>query len=373
MKILHLTKKYPGIIGGDAVVVYNLKRQQELSGNEVLVVTSNCEEIIDKEVFRFGLKEYSFNLDRIAPRRILSLIILPFWGLKNLRKIKPDIIHSHSADLGFFISIATRIYAIPLINTCHGISFYDEQYSIIKRFAEKIFLKYSGFKKIITVDAIGLEALKYAKIKNCVYIPNGIDIQKFQKKTKRENNKTRFLFVGRLEKQKGVIYLLKAAKLLKDRKDFEITIVGDGSHFEHLHKAVIKSNMEGIVKFTGRIDDRKLKEYYLGSDVFILPSLWEGMPLTLMEAAAAELPIIASNVGGIPSLFTNEENALLIIPENVEALVNAMQRLAEDKQLREKLGSNARKLAEKFSWENTAKAMEEIYFDVSKSNIAHTS
>jgi glycosyltransferase involved in cell wall biosynthesis len=127
------------------------------------------------------------------------------------------------------------------------------------------------------------------------------------------------------------------------------------------------------VKFTGCIDDRKLEEYYLGSDVFVLPSLWEGMPLTLMEAAAAELPIIASNIGGIPSLFTHEENALLIDPENVEALVNTMQRLIEDKQLREKLGSNARKLAEKFSWENTAKAMEEIYFDVSKSNIAHTS
>jgi glycosyltransferase involved in cell wall biosynthesis len=222
------------------------------------------------------------------------------------------------------------------------------------------------------VDAIGLEALKFARIKNCAYIPNGIEIQKFQKGTKSENIKTRFLFVGRLEKQKGVIYLIKAAKLLKDRKDFEITIVGDGSESENLHKAVIKSNMEAMVKFTGRIDDRKLKEYYLGCDVFVLPSLWEGMPLTLMEAAAAELPIIACNIGGIPSFFTHEENALLIIPENVEALVNTMQRLIEDKQLSKKIGSNARKLAEKFSWENSAKALNEIYFEVSKSNIAHT-
>ncbi|MBU4373547.1 MAG: glycosyltransferase family 4 protein [Euryarchaeota archaeon] len=214
MKILHITKKYLPIVGGDAFVVYNLKKQQVKSGHKVCVVTSKCEEIEDSGVLKFGLREHPFNLDRITPRRIVSLILLSFWGLKNLRKLRPNIIHSHSADLGFFISIVARLYGIPVINMCHGISFNDKRYSSPKRFAEKFFLKYAGFKKIVSVDITGLEALKAAGIKNAVYIPNGVDLDRFRNSNKRRDNiKTRFLFVGRLENQKGLIYLIKAAEI----------------------------------------------------------------------------------------------------------------------------------------------------------------
>lgn len=347
-------------------MVYNLKRQQVMLGHEVHVVTSNCDEIDGREVLKFGIREYPFNLDRITPRRIVSLLLLSFWGLKNLRKLSPDIIHSHSADLGFFISIAARIYGVPVINTCHGISFNDKQYSFPKRFAEKFFLKYAGFKKIITVDISGLQTLKCAKIENAVYVPNGIDLRRFQNRKKRENTRIKFLFVGRLEKQKGVIYLIRAADLLKNKKDFEIIIVGEGSEADYLMKTTLELGLRDIVQFKGKVSEQKLTEYYLGCDIFVLPSLWEGMPLTLLEAAAAEMPITASNVGGISSLFTHEESALIIKPEDAEALASAMLKLMEDKELREKLGSNARRLVEKFSWENTARALDEIYIEAVK-------
>jgi glycosyltransferase involved in cell wall biosynthesis len=372
MKILHLTKKYLSIVGGDAFVVYNLKRQQVKLGHEVHVVTSNCDEIDGREVLKFGISEHPFNLDRITPRRIVSLVLLSFWGLKNLRKLSPDIIHSHSADLGFFISNAARIYGVPVINTCHGISFNDKQYSFLKRFAEKFFLKYAGFKKIITVDMKGLHALNAAKIKNAVYVPNGIYLSRFQNRKKKENSKTKFLFVGRLEQQKGVMYLIKAADLLKNKNDFEIIIVGEGSEADNLMKTTRELGLIDLVSFKGKVGEQKLIEYYLGCDAFVLPSLWEGMPLTLLEAAAAEMPIIVSNVGGIASLFTHRESALIIKPEDVEALASTMLKLMEDKELREKLGSNARRLVEKFSWESTAKALDEIYIDVLKSNTSHT-
>lgn len=366
MKILHLTKKYLPIIGGDAFVAYNLKKQQVKLGHEVHVVTSNCDEIDGRDVLKFGLKEHPFNLDRIPPRRIASLALLFFWGLKNLRKLSPDIIHSHSADLGFFISIAARIHGVPVINTCHGISFNDRQYSFLKRFAERFFLKYAGFKKIITVDMKGLHALNAAKIKNAVYVPNGIDLSRFQNRKERENTRIKFLFVGRLEKQKGVIYLIKAADLLKNKNHFEIIIVGEGSEADYLMKTTWELGLTDFVKFEGKVSEQRLIEYYLGCDAFVLPSLWEGMPLTLLEAAAAEMPIIVSDVGGISSLFTDEDNALIIEPADGEALASAMIKLMKDKELREKLGSNARRLAESFSWEKTAKTMDKIYMEVAK-------
>ena len=100
MKILHLTKKYPDALGGDAVVVSNLEKEQTKIGHEVFILTSNCPEIKEKEnVFKFGLKDISLNLDRITIRRVISLIILLFLGFKYLRRLKPDVIHAHSADL----------------------------------------------------------------------------------------------------------------------------------------------------------------------------------------------------------------------------------------------------------------------------------
>ena len=218
MRILHLTKKYYPMIGGDAYVVHNLKEQQTKSGHTVYVLTSNCDEIAqNEEVLKFGLKDSSANLDKITPKRLISLFFLFLWGFGKIRMLKPDLIHSHSADMGFFISFAAKFYRIPLVNTCHGISFNDKQYSTFKREAEKFFLRYSGFKRIITVDENGLRSLKSAKFDNGVYIPNGVDIHKFERKHFEKNSKKiRFLFVGRLEKQKGIDDLIKATYLLRN-------------------------------------------------------------------------------------------------------------------------------------------------------------
>lgn len=361
MKILHLTKKYPPEIGGDASVVYNLRKQQIKSGHEVHIVTSNIEGFENKDILKFGLKEYPFNLDRITPRRIVSLFMLAYWGFKNLKKLKPDIVHSHSADLGFFISFAARIYGVPVFNTCHGISFSDEQYSFLKRLMEKFFLKYAGFRKIIAVDITGLQTLKNAKMRKIAYVPNGIDLERFQFRSAKNNPAFKFLFVGRLEKQKGLVYLLEAAGILKNKKDFKVIIIGWGSEAEILKKNTLNSSLGDIVDFKGKVDEQTLISNYLECDAFVLPSLWEGMPLTLLEAAAAGMPVIASNVGGISSIFDHEQNALIIEPRNAEALSDAMMKLICDDKLRERLGKNARRLAERFSWENTARLLDEIY------------
>lgn len=366
MKILHLTKKYPPAIGGDAFVVYNLRKQQIKSGHEVYIVTSNIKGIENKDIFKFGLMEYPFNLDRITPRRIVSLLMLALWGFRNLRKLKPDVVHSHSADLGFFISLPARIYGIPVVNTCHGISFNDEQYSFLKRLMEKFFLKYAGLGKIIAIDTTGLQTLKNAKMKNIAYVPNGIDLERFQDRNDKNDPVFKFLFVGRLEKQKGLVYLLEAAGILKDKKDFRIIIIGGGSEAEYLMRYTLNSGLGDIVGFKGKVDEQTLISNYMECDAFVLPSLWEGMPLTLLEAAAAGMPVIASNVGGISAIFDHEQNALIIVPKDAEALSDAMLKLICDCKLRERLGKNARKLAERFSWENTARLLDEIYINASQ-------
>ena len=135
-----------------------------------------------------------------------------------IKKIKPDIVHSHSADLGFILSFACRLYKIPIINQCRGVSFPYEQNTSPKRIIEKFCLKYSKFNKIITVDKNSLSSFEKANIRNVIYIPNGVDIERFVEKKIRNTNKIKFLFVGRLEKQKGLPYLIKAVNILKTKE-----------------------------------------------------------------------------------------------------------------------------------------------------------
>lgn len=380
MRILHLAKKYYPMIGGDAYVVYNLKEQQTKSGHTVYVLTSNCDEIVqDEEVLKFGLKDSSAKLDKITPQRLMSLLFLFLWGFKKVGMLKPDLIHSHSADMGFFISFAAKFYRIPLINTCHGISFNDKQYSTIKRKAEKFFLRYSGFKRIIAVDENGLRILKSAKFDNGVYIPNGVDIHKFERKHFEKNSKKiRFLFVGRLEKQKGIDDLIKATYLLKNNitkrnnnnsnnnnniknNSFEVIIVGEGKEKNNLLNLARDMDVQNLFTFTGKVSEHNLVDYYLKSDIFILPSLWEGLPLTLMEAAAAGLPIIATDVGGVSSIFVHGKNALILKAGEPEELAEKMQFLITNENIRENLGRNALDLAKKYSWENSEKKLAEVY------------
>lgn len=358
MKILHLTKKYPNALGGDAIVVSNLERQQKELGHEIFIVASNCPEI-KENILKFGLKDKPHNLDRITIRRIVSLLGLFFWGFKHLRRLKPDVIHSHSADLGFFISLPAKLYGIPIVNTCHGISFPYAQYGYVKRLAEKFFLKYGGFKRIISVDKGSLVHFRGAGIENVVHIPNGVDLEKFQGERKRGGT-FRFLFVGRLEPQKGLQYLIEAIALLKDY-DFEVFIVGEGSQREELRKLAEELGVNHLVRFLGRKDGEELVELYLSSDAFVLPSTWEGLPLTVLEAWAAGLPIIATAVGGVQDICVDGENSLVVKPGDSSALAEAMARLVQEDDLREKLSRVARERVRDFSWENTSRAILDLY------------
>ena len=194
-------------------------------------------------------------------------------------------------------------------------------------------------------------------------MPNGVDLEKFNKKKTKKTNKTIFLFVGRLEKEKGLIYLIEAINILKAKNSkFEVHLIGKGSEEAYLKELVSKFNFKKYIKFLGGKTSHEITAYYINSDVFILPSIWEGFPLTLLEAWAARLPVIITNVGGVSKICTNQENALVIPSKNSKKIADSMLVLIKNKKLREKLGKNGRKLVEeKYSWQKIAKKFVSIY------------
>lgn len=376
MIILHVTKKYPKAIGGDATCVFNLEKEQEKRGHKVFILTSNCREIINKSnVYKFGFSDISSNWDKVTLNRILSLLLFFGKSIVVIIKTKPDIIHSHSADLGFIISLWAKLTRIPVVNTCHGVTFPFKFLSKTKRYAELFFLKCGFFSKIITVDANSIDAFSSYKLKNYEYVHMlGVDQDAFGTIKKRiflseKHRYLKLLFVGRIDPLKKLDCLVEAAARLKEHLEhFEVWIIGDGPCKDDLIKLSRALQVDKNIKFFKAITNKeRLIKMYCSTDIFVLPSIWEGFPLVILEAWAAGLAVIATEVGGITAICKSGENALLIRPRDAGALVNAILTLVKDRELKSRISNNGEKIVrEEYGWGTIAGKLNDVYMELLK-------
>lgn len=163
------------------------------------------------------------------------------------------------------------------------------------------------------------------------YLPNGVDPEDIGWPPKAPGNKSlsfRLLMVGRLSPEKGHAFAIEALSLLLDL-DVELTIVGDGKCAAQLAKTALKFGVANRVHFVGAIERSKLGEYYACADLLLQPSLTEAMPLTVIEAMLAGVPVVASNVGGIPDIISNGREGVLIEFVSVQALAETIRGLEQ--------------------------------------------
>lgn len=373
MRILHITKKYPNALGGDANVVRSLELHQKRSGHEVAILTTNSVEIQQNEnVIRFGLPDTATNLDIITLKRIISLVCFIFTSIRVLLHFKPDIIHAHSAEMGFLVSFPAKLAGIPVIQTCHGICFNDRSFSPAKRALEGFFLKYGAFQCITTVDKSSLVDFLRQRIDHIVYIPNGVDETRFSVfKKPRGHYPVTFFFVGRLEYQKGLDVLIRAVvDLRKVAEGFNVKIIGNGSLRDELASQIAVHSLEDTVHLVGSVEEEELVRQFMCSYALVLPSRWEGMPLTLLEAWAAGLPAIVTNVGGLTGVCRNMENALIVKPGDPSSLCQAMHFLMEHPDIAERLGSEGNRIARtKYSWNSVGDVYITTYLQIMHRNM----
>ena len=174
-----------------------------------------------------------------------------------------------------------------------------------------------------------------------------------------------FMTVANLRPEKGYQVLLDAARTIADRGlPLRIAAVGRGPLDTTLHARHVELALGDRFQFLGQRDD--VLELLAGVDAFVLPSLHEGLPVTLMEATSVGLPIVASSVGGIPQILEDEVDALLVPPGDPGALVEAMTRLASDRELRERLGRRAKLRSSMFDIVEASRTVGDIYEQVSR-------
>ncbi len=156
------------------------------------------------------------------------------------------------------------------------------------------------------------------------WLPNNFPIKNCPKEYKTDES-IKFLFVGWLIKEKGIIELLNAILLLKNEKRFEIEIIGGGPLEQFIANFIHKNKLIGTVKFSGKVDDSTLRKAFEQSHILVLPSMYEGFPMTIIEGFHYGLPVISSNVGGISSVVKDSINGFIIDSVEPTSIYKAMK------------------------------------------------
>jgi glycosyltransferase involved in cell wall biosynthesis len=178
-----------------------------------------------------------------------------------------------------------------------------------------------------------------------------------------EDGSVRILTVGRLDNMKGVAILVDAVVELRRRGvHVTLTVVGDGPQREHLQRSAERGGVGEHITWAGSVGQDAIRAHYHDADLFCLPSFAEGIPVVLMEAMSTGLPVVANRITGIPELVEDEVSGLLVRPGRTDLLVEALERLADDAGLRERMGWAGReKVRREFASSAVGRELGEIF------------
>jgi glycosyltransferase involved in cell wall biosynthesis len=161
-----------------------------------------------------------------------------------------------------------------------------------------------------------------------------------------DHSPVRLLFVGWLERDKGIFELLEAARLLlRSGRRFELDVAGDGSAAAEAHATIARHELGAVVRLRSWLRDAELEEAFRAADVLVLPSWAEGLPNAMVEAMAARLAVVATRVGAIPEVVTDRRSAMLAEPRNPESLATALAAILDDPQLRQQIAAEGHRIA----------------------------
>ncbi|MGE5701329.1 MAG: glycosyltransferase [Clostridia bacterium] len=280
-------------------------------------------------------------------------------GIKEaVENYQPDIIHTHGIKANFFTRLAIKHTFPVMLTTVHSNLRYDYESSLAYfavSWMERLTRRYN--KHYIAVSkAIG-ELLQEDGVdpKAISYIFNGIDLSPFRQPENRASDRERLLsewnlpadaFVfgtmARFVPVKGLHLIIEAFAQFLERNDdrpYRLVLIGDGPERTMLEALASKLNVAEYVRFTGFRQDIPVCLHAF--DTFVHSSIYEGMGYTIIEAMAAEVPVIATQVGGVKEIVFQEETGLVVPPNSVSSLVEAMERFAQDSALRTRLTQKA--------------------------------
>jgi glycosyltransferase involved in cell wall biosynthesis len=360
--------------GGVAAVIYNLGGELERLGHQVT---------------------YVFLDDLVAPGSVPPRFVELIFSARLARYItdnrgKFSLVNLH-APTGLLYGLRRRfrmgVADVPYVMTLHGLE--ERRVRVMRREVKKGRAWNFGWKNrlwhrvyhfprfrwsIRTADAAhvfcrdvwNVLQLAYGMAPDrAVYIPNGVEQRFFVPREYGDRPEgVRFLWAGTWLDQRGIFYLRDAMQRLAPRVPrMTLTIAGPGTSPEQIER-FFGNELAGTILVRPVVPSDQMPELYLEHDVFIFPSLMEGLPTVIMEAMASGMPVITTETCGMPDVVENEFNGLLVPPADAVALENAILRLYSSADLRRKLGQQAQESMRRHTWERAGLRLEALFLNV---------
>jgi phosphatidylinositol alpha-mannosyltransferase len=274
-----------------------------------------------------------------------------------------DVVHVHEPLMPLLPIQFLRFSEAVNVGTFHAAREGGNRlYQYSSRFLKRYFRKLDG-KIAVSPAAERLIGRYFAGYYNI--IPNGVTLARFtdqQPLPQFQDGRINVLFVGRMEKRKGLKYLLRAFIAVKsEMPNARLIVVGTGKLQAGYERRMQQAGVEDVV-FTGYVPDEELPRYYASADVFCAPNTGnESQGYVLLEAMAAGKPVVASNIEGFAGVITHGVEGLLVLPKDADALALALVHLLADGELRARMGRHARARAEEFGWDRVAQRVLSYY------------
>lgn len=344
-KILHILV-LPKLAGSQRISLSLLKG---LSNNEYQKYVLFSNDVVDFELFSKCKKEFedanvTVLISRNMYRKIGKKDVLALLEIYRLcKKERFDVVHTHSTKPGFIGRIAATLAHTPIIiHTVHGLAFHKYIRFPIWQFYWLCEMVASFFcTKIVLVNAYYKKYFKFFQSK-LLTIYNGIDFNILDFKNKKCCKIIKVLFIGRLDTPKDPLTLLQAAKeVIKEEPETCFTLVGDGDMYKDCEIFIKNNHLEQNIILTGWQSD--ITKYYITHHIFISSSIYEAFGLMFIEAGYYKLPVVTTNVEGIPEVIENMVTGLLSPPRCPQLLAKNVLYLIRNEEQRKYMGENGYK------------------------------
>lgn len=352
MKIIQVIPDF-GLAGAETMVG-NLSSSLVAEGHRVLVISLfNLHTAITESIENKGIKIEYLGKKRGFDPSIISKM------RKIIKAYKPDVIHTHRYVLPY-VFVASMGMRIKRVHTVHSIAQKEQTKAGI--IINKVLFQHFDVVPVALSEEIQktIQEVYGLQLNKIPVVFNGIDLSQCAVKESYTRNLTfTILHIGRFMTVKNHDLLLRSfARFMKQHPEARLQLLGDGELKEESIQLAKNLGIADVVEFAGV--QSNVYPWLHNADVFILPSIYEGMPMTLIEAMGTGLPIIASNVGGIPDMLRDKRDALLIEPKE-ECIIAALEMVYSNEEKRKYLGRNALDKSIVFSAQTMAKGYIGVY------------
>lgn len=375
MNVAVVISNYYPYIGGAEIFAQRLAEYLVRRGNKVDVITGWWDKELARSEVISGVNVHRIRILRIRHLAQITLFFPMFLKLLTLdRQARYDVFHTVGETVIAYAGATMKVLRKkPHIITIQGTTLVtglgNGLVGFILRKLSRLSLKQASLVHTISRELASI-AERYGA-KNVMVVPNGVDMAEFipmgkekaRKKLDIPPDESIVVCVARLAPVKGVDYLIRAIPLLSQLNNrISLLVIGDGHQRTNLEKLASELGLRDKVKFLGTLPHEQIPLYLNAADIFVQPSLHEGLGIALIEAMACGIPVVGTRVDGILDIIEDGENGFLVPPKDSEALAEAVKRLFADEDIRSRfITKGLETVKDKFQWDDVLPKIEEVY------------